>query len=250
MITDPVFYAAAIPAVVLFGLSKGGFGGGVSLPALPLMALVISPIQAAGIMLPVLLVMDIFNVWAYRHDWDRRNAAILIPGAVAGIVIASLTASYLTPDAVRLIIGAIGLVFGLQYWLRPRAQRRTGPDRLKGTFWGMVAGFTSFLVHTGGPPYQFYMLPQRLDRVRYVATTAVVFGVVNYLKIIPYALLGQLSPTNLATSLVLMPFAPLSVLLGIRVLKRIPQEGFYPIVYGLLLLVSVKLIWDGLAHLF
>lgn len=249
MITDPLFFAAAIPAVLLFGLSKGGFGGGVSLPALPLMALVVSPIQAAGIMLPLLLVMDVFAVWTYRHDWDRTNAFILIPGSILGIGIGWFLASYLTPAYIRLIIGVIGLVFGLNYWLNTffnrAAQRKTTPDRLKGTFWGTISGFTSFLVHVGGPPYQVYMLPQRMDRVRYVATTAIVFAVTNVLKTIPYFALGQFNPTNLKTALALAPFAPIGVLVGVRVLKHISQERFYPIIYGVLLAVSIKLLWDG-----
>lgn len=249
MITEPLFYFAAVPAVILFGLSKGGFGGGVSLLSLPLMALVVSPIQAAGIMLPLLLVMDVFTVWTYRNDWDRTNAYILIPGSILGICIGWLLASYLTPAYIRLIIGGIGMAFGLNYWLnkwlRRGPQKRTGPDRVRGTFWGTISGFTSFLVHVGGPPYQVYMLPQQLDRVTYVATTAIVFAIVNVLKTVPYFALGQFNPTNLKTSLVLAPVAPVGVLIGVWLLRRIPQDRFYPIIYAVLLVVSAKLLWDG-----
>lgn len=152
MITDPNFYAVAVPAVVLTGLAKGGFLGALGGFAVPLMSLVISPVEAAGIMLPILIAMDMVGLVAYRHEFDKTNLAILLPPALVGIAVGWATAAFVTEAHVRLIVGIIGLVYASQYWLRSLPAENPGPHRLKGSFWGMIAGFTSFVSHTGAPP--------------------------------------------------------------------------------------------------
>ncbi len=164
LITDPLFYAAAIPAVILVGLSKGEFGGGASLLGVPLIALVVSPLQAAGIMLPILLVMDAVALASYRGACDRRSLVILLPAGLLGILVGWLTAAWVTESMVRLIVGVVALLFTLDYWFRSgRSPDPAGHSPAKGGFWGAVAGFTSFVSHAGGPPFQMYMLPLRLD---------------------------------------------------------------------------------------
>jgi len=248
MITDPWFYAVAIPAMLLVGLSKGGFAGGLGILGVPMMALVISPLQAAGIMLPILIAMDMIGIWAYRKSFDKKNLMILVPGAAIGILIAFLTAAYVTDSFVRLLIGGIALVFTLDHWIGRRAEAEAKPrNTLKGGFWGGVGGFTSFVAHAGGPPFQIYMLPQKRDKVVYVGTSVMFFTAVNLIKVPPYIALGQFQTENLMTSLVLLPLAPIGMLLGIKALHVIPEKPFYRIAYGALFLVGLKLIWDGAA---
>jgi uncharacterized membrane protein YfcA len=246
MISDAWFYAVALPAIVLTGLSKGGFLGGIGGMAVPLMSLVISPVQAAAIMLPILIAMDWIGVWAYRHDWSGPNLKIMLPAATAGIALGWATAAYVTDAHVRLLVGAIGACFTLNYWfgLKP-AGSAPGPHRLAGTVWGAVAGFTSFVSHTGGPPFAVYMLPQRLPNAVYAGTAVMFFTAVNLIKLPPYILLGQFSPTNLKTIAVLLPLAPLAMLAGVWLTRRVPQEPFYRIAYGCLFAISLKLLWDG-----
>lgn len=246
MITDYLFYLAAIPAVLITGVSKGGFGG-IALLAVPLMALVISPVQAAGIMLPILLVMDISSVYAYRGVFDRRNLILLIPSAVIGIGIGTMTAQYINDDWIRIIVGTIAILFTLNYWLRKSAKVAVkNPNRFVGVLLGAASGFTSFLAHAGAPPFQLYMLPQKLDRRIYAGTAVLFFAAVNFLKIIPYVMLGMLAPANLATSLVLLPLAPIGVALGVWANRRISNELFYRIIYAGIFLVGVMLFWQAL----
>src|SRR5690606_37286194 len=142
-----------------------------------------SPVQATAIMLPVLCVMDLMSGWAYRRIWDRRNLRILIPAALVGIAIGALSFRFLSEDAVRLIIGAVAVLFTLDRWLGLRPRRPAGPGGIAaGTLWGALSGFTSFVAHAGGPPLQVYMLPQRLDKTVFVGTTVVFFLFVNYAK--------------------------------------------------------------------
>ena len=253
LIDNPWFYLAAIPAVVLTGISKSGFGGVAGGISVPIMALVISPVQAAAIMLPILCVMDIASIIAYRKIWDRRNLAIILPAALLGILIGTFTFEYLTDDVVRLIVGTIAVLFALYNWIGRRFFGRaeappTKRNLVKGTAAGIVSGFTSFVAHSGGPPLQIYLLPQRIDKTLYVGTTVVFFLVVNYVKLVPYALIGQFSGINLVSALVLLPLAPLGVWLGLRLHRMVPEGLFYRIAYVMLFATGVKLVWDGLSN--
>lgn len=250
MITDPWFFAVAIPAIVLTGLAKGGFLGAAGGLAVPMMTLVISPVQAAAIMLPILNVMDLVGLIAYRRDFDWRNLSILLPAAAIGVVIGWATAAYVSEAHVRLIVGLVGLIFTVNYWISGGTNRRpTQPNRLKGTFWGMVAGFTSFVSHTGAPPFNVYMLPQRLANTALAATAVVFFTTVNFLKLVPYYALGQFSTANLATSAALLPLAPIAMLTGVWLTRRVAQGAFYQIAYTALFIISLKLIYDGVVAL-
>lgn len=247
MIEDPIFYFAAVPAVVLAGLSKGGFGGGIALLGVPIMALVISPVQAAAIMLPILILMDMIALVAWRGVYDRRSLGILIPAAIVGIGVGWATAAIVTAVHVRLIVGVVALAFWLDYMLGgAKSLKPRNHNAPKGWVWGAVSGFTSFVSHAGGPPFQMYMLPLRLEPRLLAGTAIVYFAFVNAFKVVPYLLLGQFSPANLMTSAVLLPIAPLATLAGVRLVRIVPQALFYRVTYSVVLVVAAKLIWDGL----
>lgn len=249
MIDDPQFYALAIPAVILVGLAKGGFVGALAMLGVPMMSLVISPVQAAGILLPILIAMDVFALWAYRGVYHKPNLKILLPAACTGIFIGWLTAAYVSDAHVRLIVGIIACLFTIDYFIGWRGENTPEPDIVKGGFWGAIAGFTSFVSHAGGPPVQMYLLPQKLAPRLYVGTSVIFFTVVNWLKVVPYIALGQFGFENLATSAVLAPLAPLSILLGAWLVKKLNPETFYRLAYAMIFVVSLKLIWDGAGQL-
>lgn len=254
MLTDPWFYLAAVPAVILVGLSKGGLGGAMALLGVPLMSLVMPPVQAAAILLPILIVMDIVSLWSWRHFNDRRTLIIMLPGAIVGIGFGWLTAAYVTDTMIRLIVGIVALLFFLDYVRRRLDERRrevkAGSEGRphqpgKGIFWGTLAGFTSFVSHAGGPPYQIYTLPLNQDPRIFVGTSVRFFAVVNAIKVIPYFALGQFDPANLKAAAALLPFAPLATLAGAWLVKRMRAEIFYPFMYAMVFLAAIKLIWDG-----
>jgi uncharacterized membrane protein YfcA len=263
MIVDPLFYAVAVPAVAINGLSKGGFGGAFGFASVPMMALVMSPVQAAGIMLPILIVMDVVAVSAMWRDADRSVVTRLLPWGIVGIALGWLTASVVSDDAVRLLVGLIALAFLIRVFVADQARRRRAsagaaaaePDGGIGRkpsgapVWGALAGYTSFVAHAGGPPYQTYVVPLRMSPLAYSATSAVFFAIVNLLKVVPYAALGQLDLENLTTGLLLFPIAIASTWAGIRVARVIDERVFYRILYVSIGLIAVKLIWDGVAGL-
>ncbi len=246
MINDPFFYLCAIPAVLIFGMAKGGFGGGVAVVSVPLMSLAVSPVQAAAILLPILLVMDAVALWSFRGQWDKANLRIIIPGAILGIGLGSLSFQYLSEDMVRILIGGISVLFCLDYWFRPVLKSAAGPNIYAGSIWGAVAGFTSFGIHAGGPPISIYLLPQRMEKTLLMGTMAVFFAVVNVVKLLPYSLQGNLSTHNLLAALVLMPLAPVGVRLGYFLLHKVDETRIYQICYFFLFMVGLKLLGDGL----
>ncbi|MGB0906127.1 MAG: sulfite exporter TauE/SafE family protein [Maricaulaceae bacterium] len=251
MIADPIFWITAVIAVIITGISKGGFGG-LALMAVPLMALTISPVQAAGILLPILIVMDWTGVWAYRKHWDKRILIYMLPGAIAGIALGGLLAGYVDDRLVRTFVGLIAILFSLYAIAKQFTKTGFTVSALKnnhaaGAVAGVVAGFTSFIAHAGGPPFQAYVIPQNLETRIYAGTAVMFFFVVNFVKIMPYAMIGQFDKTNLTTSLVLIPLAPVGVLIGAWLVTRINQKIFYRILYGLILIVGSKLLYDGVA---
>ncbi|MCZ4290431.1 sulfite exporter TauE/SafE family protein [Hoeflea alexandrii] len=256
MMTDPFFYAAAIPAVIMVGLSKGGFGGAMALLGVPLMALAISPVQAAAILLPILIVMDMVSLWTWRGNSDNKTLVIMLPGALIGIAIGWATAAWVTAPMVRLIVGAVALWFVLRYVAQRFASARNGAmpaphghRPIEGTLWGTLAGFTSFVSHAGGPPYQIYTLPLRQDPKTYTGTSVRFFAIINAIKLVPYFALGQFDMTNLSTSLVLAPLAPVATLAGAFIVRRMKPDIFYPFMYLMVFFTALKLIWDGAVHI-
>jgi hypothetical protein len=247
MITNPSFYLVAVPAVILLGLSKGGFTG-VSMIAMPLISLQISPILGASIILPILIVQDVISVWAYRREWDRRNLSILLPGACLGVVLGYVFAARVSDAAVALAVGTISVVFSVRRLIverRSKTPPSTKPSAVLGVLWGTVSGFTSMIANAGAPPFQVYVLPQRLKRDVFVGTGVIFFATVNWIKVPFFIALGQFSRQNLTTSLVLFPLAIASTWAGVLLVRRVSPERFYTLIYILLLSVGSKLLWDG-----
>jgi uncharacterized membrane protein YfcA len=250
MITDWVFYAFAVPAVILVGLGKGGFSG-LGLLSFPLMALVAPPIQAAAIILPILMVQDVVGVWAFRREFSGENLKLMVPGALLGLLAGYLFARTVSSAIILLLVGLISTLFVVYSLLGARRGRAapTFPARGPATLWGVVCGFTSFIANAGGPPFQVYMLPQKLPPKIYAGTAAVFFALVNYLKFPAFVHLGQMNQQNLLTSAALFPLAVVAVSAGIWLVRRVPADKFYAIIHALTFIVGLKLIWDGAVQL-
>jgi hypothetical protein len=248
VITDPAFYAVAVPAVLIMGVSKGGFGSGLGIIATPLIALAVPASQAAAIMLPILLVMDATALWAYRRTFHREHLGTLLFGGVLGVVLGALTFRFLSDDWLRVVLGAMAIAFVLHRWRVGGVHAEASlPSRWRGGFWSVLAGLASTIAHAGGPPLSVYLLPLKLDKMVLVGTTVVFFAAINAVKLAPYGWLGLLDGRNLTTSVALMPLAPVGILLGVWMIRRLPQALFYRLAYALLMLVGAKLLWDGAA---
>ncbi len=242
LVTDPWFYITAIPAILIYGIGKGGLGGALGIIAVPMMALVIAPMQAAAILLPILCVMDVFAIKVHYRSADYSLLKLMLPGAFVGIVVAGLFMSVIPKAGLSLLIGSLSLLFCLQY-----ALNSSNKAVVKNAwFWCALGGFSSTTIHAGGGPISIYLLPKNLDKLSLIATMAVLFGIINLIKLIPYTLLGNFDQTNLLTALVLMPLAPIGVKLGVMLLHRVSQSMVYRLCYLFLFLSGLKLFSDGI----
>jgi len=233
----------------LLGLAKGGFSGMGAL-SLPMVAMTVSPVRAAAILLPILIVQDAVGVWAFRRDWDGYVLGWMLPGAGVGIALGYIFAASVSPDAVLGLVGAVSMLFGAyRLWV----ERHGAPDAASGspgwvgTIFGVASGFTSQIAHAGQPPYQLWVLPRRLPRDVLVGTTAIFFAVVNWVKVPAYVALGQFTRANLTIAALLLPVAILSTAAGVWLVRRVSAERFYRAIYLLMIAVGIKLVWDAVA---
>lgn len=248
-LNEPAILITSIVAVVLAGLSKGGLGGTMGMLGVPIMALVMAPVQAAAILLPIYIIMDIFSLWSRRKEFDLQTLKIMVPAAIVGILIGWMAAAYVSDSSVRLLIGIVSVSFVLNYYIskfQKRGQSAQPHRPFLGRICGIVAGFTSFISHAGGPPYQIYALPLGHTPRIYTGTSIRFFFIVNVIKLIPYFALGQFDATNLKTSFLLMPLAILATLSGAWIVKRMKPDVFYPIMYIFMLFAGLKLLYDGM----
>lgn len=249
LFADPATLLAGCAAVALVGLSKGGLGGAFALLGVPVLALVMPPVQAAALLLPLLLMMDAVSLWAWRGFFDRATLVALLPAAVVGIGLGWLTAAATSEALVRLLVGVVALTFVARSARPRRTVVAAKPRRASAWFWGGLAGFTSFVAHAGGPPFQVHALPLRLDPKVFTGTSVVFFAVVNVLKVVPYAALGQFDAPTLASAVVLLPLAVVAVRVGVAVVRRMRPAVFYPFMYAMVAVVAVRLVYDGLRGL-
>jgi uncharacterized protein len=245
-IADPLFYALAIPAVFLMAMGKGGFGGNLAVLAMPLMTMSAPALQAAAIMMPILLIMDAMSVWAWRRTWSRENLKIMLPAGIAGTLLGFLMASVVSDAAIRLLIGVLALGFCFQAWL---ARMDDGPPRppdwTKGSIWSGIAGFSSFISHVGGPQLSVYLLPQKMPKDVLAGTFTVYFAIINVVKLPAFAALGSFTAENLWTSAALAPVAIAGTAFGVWLVRKISTALFYRAMYVILFFVALKLVWDG-----
>jgi uncharacterized membrane protein YfcA len=246
LVTDPWFYAIAVPAVLLMGVSKSGFLMGFGSLATPLMALAVPVPQAAAIMLPLLLVMDVTGVAQLWRERDRDLLRLLLPAGLLGTLVGTVLFGMFSTATISAVVGGVTLLFLAQRLVFPPRRDAPPPPKAAGFVLGIAAGFTSFVVHAGSPPISAYVLPLKMNPVRLTATMAVLFGAINLSKWIPYAWLGLLDARNLTTSLLLVPLAPLGVWAGVWLTRRIEPTWFYRIAYGGMGFTGLKLLWDGL----
>jgi uncharacterized protein len=244
---DLFFWVMAAIAAFIVGASKGGLPG-VGILSVPVLSQAISPVMAAGLLLPIYILSDIYGLWLYRRNYNLAIIKLMSLAACIGIGIGWATARFNSDELVKLMVGLIGIWYTADLvW---RASRKVEfaaqpPNIPKGLFWGTLAGFTSFVAHAGGTPFQMYVLPQKLDKMTFAGTIQITFAIINLLKLPPYWFLGQINTASVVDCLYLSPVALVGAWAGYRFTKILPEKIFFRWVEAALFLVSVKLIWDA-----
>ncbi len=245
--TDTItFWALALFVAFLVGLAKGGLPLLGQLPV-PLLSLVMAPGAAAGLILPIYNISDIYGLWIYRREFSKRNLFILIPAGALGVLVGWATAHITNEDVVKLFVALIGIAYCLDAFTKAWRVVPTKPaDLPRGIFWGAIAGFTSFVSHSGGPPFNMYVLPQKLPKMIYAGTSTIVFACVNLMKLPPYIALGQVSMTSAKSVIWLIPMALFGAWAGYHLTRIVPEKLFFRLVEIALLLISLQLMWESL----
>jgi uncharacterized protein len=247
MSNDILFWVLAGLAAFLVGSSKGGVPG-VGILAVPVLSQVISPVVAAGLLLPIFIVSDVYGLWLYRKNYDPWNIKLIVSAAIIGILVGWAAARYNNDALVKLMVGVIGIWYALDIFIKSRRKVDVAArpaDVPRGVFWGSLAGFTSFVAHAGGTPYQMFVLPQKLDKMTYAGTTTIAFAIINLLKLPPYWMLGQVNIGSLWMCAYLAPVALFGAWAGYRLTLFVPQALFFKCVEIALFVVSLKLIFDA-----
>ncbi len=246
--SEPHLLALLCVAAFFVGLGKGGMPA-IAMLSVPLLSLYLSPLVAAVLLLPIYILSDLVSVWLYRREYSLENIRVLIPAGVLGVALGWALAAVIPDQMVSLLIGVMGVSFCLHMWLRKSAHKTpTQPSVTKGMFWGTLSGMTSFLSHAGAPPFQVYVLPQKLPKMIFAGTTTIVFAAVNWAKVIPYSNLHPYTASTLKVSAVLIPIAAVGTVVGKSMIERLPEKWFFLLVQIALFLISLELIGNNIAE--
>jgi uncharacterized membrane protein YfcA len=241
------FFVLAAISVIIVGISKSGFGAGLGVLSLPLMASQSSIHEALAILLPLLIAIDLVGLRRFLKNADWRILKLVLLPAAFGMLLGYLFFSVITPKILSLSIGIFTLLFLIQSLVMSRLNlQEVKPFPWLGRLMGGVSGFTSFIAHIGGPPITIYMLREKVAPMVYTSTLGIFFTVINFGKLLPYAYLDLLNFNQLATSILLLPLVPVGVYLGFYLAEKISAKWYYIVVQFFLLVASIKLIADGL----
>ena len=234
-------------AAFLVGMSKGGLPSIGSL-SVPILALVMSPVTATALLLPIYILTDLVGLWLYRRHYSAGNLRILIPAGIAGVMVGWAVASHVSDSFIGLMVGLVGIGFCLNTWFGPGRKAPPRPIEVKrGAFWGTLTGLTSFLSHSGAPTFQIYILPQRLEKLVFAGTSTILFASINYAKIVPYWELNSFADIDTSLALLALPAGILGTLAGLKLTRIIKDKTFFLGVQIALFLVSLKLVFSALS---
>jgi len=246
LLNDPTGFALIALAAFLVGLSKGGMPA-VGMLSVPILSLTMPPLVAAVLLLPIYILSDIVSVWLYRREYSVENIKVLIPAGIVGVLIGWATASFVSDRMVSVLIGVMGITFCLHQWTKKKTGHIAAPANIrKGLAWGTLSGFTSFVSHAGAPPFQIYVLPQRLPKMVFAGTTTIVFAAVNLAKVIPYSSLYPYTLSTLQVSAYLLPVAAVGTVVGKKLIERLSEKWFFLAVQIALFIISIKLVASSL----
>lgn len=235
-------YEWLVLSAVIVGLAKGGLSSAGSL-AVPLLALFMNPLEAAALLLPVFIVTDWFAVWLYRRDYSVRNISILIPSILVGIVIATLIVPYTSESLLLALTAFVGLWYCLRSWFGRKVDTPREAEMGPGIFWGIITGITTFITHSGAPPSQAYLLPQKLPRLVFAGTLAITFAVANVSKLPGYYALGFFHEMRWHLILTLIGVGIVATGAGRWIVKRLTDRTYVYVIESLLFVLSLVLFW-------
>lgn len=242
------FFIAVALGVLLMGISKSGFGAGIGFLAIPLIASYSSLELALGLMLPILTCIDFVGLKFFYRHFDRNAIKLVVPAALGGIALGFLFYKLLNSSIVSIVVGILILSFLLLRLVKTNNQQAIKPNRFFGFIVAFISGFSGFVAHNG-VPILAYLLPLRLEPIKFAATLSIFFTAINVFKWVPYSLLGILNWNYVLLAIMYLPLVPIGVWLGYKLATVIPEKIYYQIVTIGMLIGGCKLLFDGITQL-
>jgi len=248
-LADPTAVALICAGVLLTGFSKAGFGGGLGILTTPLCLIALarlgkSPAFAIGFVLPMLIIADAASVYHYWKKWEVTNLRYLLPGVVAGVLAGVQLIDRFSPRQLNVSIGIIAMAFVVFQLVKEKvfaAEGRFAPSHGVGVPCGIFAGLTSTFANGAGPVIAMFLIPQGLDKVTYVATNALTFCCINWIKLLIFVPKGIVTTETFVHSIAYIPLLPIGVYLGVLLNKRVPERLFLRLVYTFTFLTGLHL---------
>ena len=253
-----LFWLVAVLAVTSMGISKGGFGSGMNVASTPLLALVVGPVLAAAVMLPLLIVMDALGIRAYWRRWHLPTVRSLILPMLAGVIVGIILFAVVSPNWLRILLALVAYYVLVDRWgvlnavgLSARRARSftPAPGGIAAWILGTLLGITSTIAHAGGAAGTAYLLRFNFDKTTFQATTILTFTIVNLMKFPFYLAIGQFPLSTLTLSAVLLPVAAGAMLLGVFLHRIVPERPYFILMEAALFITATKLMWDGVTGL-
>lgn len=249
-LSDWRFVIGGCIAGFVIGMSRGGFAGGVHFVGVLIMAQIIEPTIAAAFILPILCCADVLGNVFYRKEVHWPSVKILVPGGMLGLAIGAAIFYLIHSDVIKLIVCVLSLYIVADRFIRHRLSSapRTLP-RLVGYGLGVMTGISSFIIHAGYLPVSAYLLPQQLSRFMLIGTFAAMGLFFNFVKLVPYTGLGLLDWSVFGASVVFMPLCVVGFLCGKMLVPHMSDRLFYRLVYGVVLVLGIRLGIEGVLGL-
>ncbi len=239
------FYLVAGLVALILGLGKGGLGGTLGVLATPLMSLVMPVTQVVGLILPMLILGDVFAVYAHWRRWDQRLLNILLAGGILGVLAGTFVLTSVSPLVLRRALGVFVLLFVAYKLIEEHIARGTAydPHAWVGVLAGSLSGLTSTLAHAGGPPVAIYLLLKKVEPRTFAATLALFFAVTNLFKVPSYLVAHLFSLDRILRIIWVLPLLPLGVWLGKWISIHLKHEVYEKVILALLTLAAVLLLF-------
>jgi uncharacterized protein len=247
-----MFWTYMLIGMLILGIDKSGFGGGVGIFTFPLLCLVMRVDRVAAIMLPMLCLFDLNAIYHFRQEKDLKKLAKIIPSILIGVAIGSIFWFWVGSNGIerfdrplKIFVGITGILFALYIFFKDTILRHVTsnePNFVWTHLTGISAGITSTIAHAAGPIISLYMYVQRMNKTQYVGTVAWTFTFINFSKLPTYTFAGLFDATNLAMALVLLPVVPIGSYLGKWLHDRISEELFNRVIMICVFIAGLQLI--------
>ena len=221
-----------------------------ALISVTLLSITYGPLTAIAILMPMLIVCDVIALFLNKKYFEYKILWSIAPYSLLGVIIGTILFKFINLSMISIFIGSISLLYVLlNYLIADNRNLKKIPFYGSKSFWGALAGFTSFVLHSGGLPLNIYFMAIYNKKVQFVAGVVFSIALINLFKLIPYFYLEILNFEKLYSYLIFSPIAVIGVILGHWMNSKLSDNSFFTIINIFVVIGSLRLIYLGLVGL-